>query len=201
MPTLHCAPLTAERLPDYLAFFDQRAFSDNPRWAGCYCYFPLHDPAEKDWQARSGAENRAAVSACAQAGTARGILAYLDGQVVGWCNAGPWSQYPMLKDIPQPDADAVGVVFCFVVDPGFRGQGIATALLEAACQSFKAAGLKAAQAKPAQQADGAAANHLGPLAMYLAAGFAVVAETPDGGVIVRKELGEAQAPSRAPARP
>lgn len=188
MSTLHCTPLTPERLTDYLEFFDHRAFSDNPKWAGCYCYFPLHDPDKTHWHARTGQENRAAVSACAQAGTARGILAYRDGKVVGWCNAGPWSQFPMLREFPQPHREAVGVIYCFVVEPAFRGQGVARSLLDAACEAFKAAGLSAVQAKPAKHAEGAAANHLGPLSMYLAAGFTVVAEMPDGDVIVRKEL-------------
>lgn len=186
--TPRCTPLTSERLADYLDFFDHRAFSDNPRWAGCYCYFPLHDPEKINWHERQGPENRAAVAACTQAGTLRGVLAYVDDQVVGWCNAGPWSQFPMLREFPQADSDAVGVIFCFVVAPGFRGQGIATALLQAACDQFRAAGLTWAQAKPARQADSAAANHLGPLAMYLAAGFSVVAELPDGEVMVRKPL-------------
>jgi ribosomal protein S18 acetylase RimI-like enzyme len=188
MTTLECTPLTPERLADYLDFFDHRAFSDNRKWAGCYCYFPLHDPERTNWHERTGPENRAAITACAQTGAARGVLAYADGKVVGWCNAGPWSQFPMLRDFPQEDKDSIGVIFCFVVAPSFRGQGVATALLNAACEQFSAAGLKSAQAKPTKLAEGAAANHLGPLAMYVAAGFSVVAELPDGDVIVRKEL-------------
>lgn len=188
MSTLQFTPLTRERLADYLEFFDHRAFSDNPKWAGCYCYFPLHDPEQTNWHERHGPENRAAVTACAQAGAARGVLAYAGDKVVGWCNAGPWSQFPMLRGFPQEDRDSVGVIFCFVVDPAFRGQGVATSLLNAACEQFRAAGLKAAQAKPAKRAKTAAANHLGPLAMYLDAGFSVVAELSDGDVIVRKEL-------------
>ena len=42
--------LTADREQDYLQFFDSRAFTDNPKWAGCYCYFPLHDPATIQWK-------------------------------------------------------------------------------------------------------------------------------------------------------
>ncbi|MBP6903524.1 MAG: GNAT family N-acetyltransferase, partial [Burkholderiaceae bacterium] len=165
--------------------------------ANSYCYFPLHDPEKTNWQERKGPENRAALVACAGEGAARGVLAYIDGQVVGWCNAGPWSQFPMLRGFPQEDQDSIGVIFCFVVDPVHRGQGVATALLDAACEAFRAAGLKTAQAKPAKQAEGAAANHLGPLAMYLAAGFSVVAELPNGDVIVRKQLDPATPQGKA----
>jgi hypothetical protein len=40
--------ITPERLADHLESFDNRAFTDNPRWSGCYCYYPLHDPATID---------------------------------------------------------------------------------------------------------------------------------------------------------
>jgi hypothetical protein len=160
--TLTYAPLTADRLADYLRFFETRAFVDNPRWAGCYCYFPLHDPARTEWNLRTAPENRAAVTDCIQAGSARGVLAYEDGEVVGWCNAGPWSQFPMLQETPEPDADRLGVIFCFVVAPELRAQG-----------------LQVARAKPLKSAAGAAANHLGPLALYLKAGFRVVREDGD----------------------
>jgi ribosomal protein S18 acetylase RimI-like enzyme len=98
------------------------------------------------------------------------------------------AQFPMLRDIAQPDADSIGVIFCFVVAPECRRQGVARALLDAACEGFRSAGFKAVQARPARHAEGAAANHLGPLSMYLAAGFSIVAETPGGDVFVRKEL-------------
>lgn len=188
MAELHCEALTPDRLADYLDFFDHRAFSDNPRWAGCYCYFPLHDPAKARWHDRTGPQNREAVTACIGAGQARGCLAYLDGQVVGWCNAGPWSQFPMLAELAEPEAATLGVIFCFVVAPEARGRGVATALLDAACTSLKGQGMTAVQAKPLKEAQGAAAQHLGPLAMYLKAGFRVVRETPDGDVFVRKSL-------------
>jgi ribosomal protein S18 acetylase RimI-like enzyme len=188
-PPQHCADLAPERLADYLDFFDHRAFTDNPRWAGCYCYYPLHDPAVIRWHDRSGADNRGAVQAAVAAGQARGVLAYRGDQVVGWCSAGPWSQYPMLRDVPTPpDADRLGVVFCFVVAPDARGQGVATALLDAACASLQRQGLAAVMARPLADAQGDAANHLGPLALYRKAGFSVVGDGGDGHLLVRKAL-------------
>jgi GNAT superfamily N-acetyltransferase len=185
--SLTFAPLTPSRRDDYLRFFEARAFVDNPRWSGCYCYFPLHDPGTTEWSRRSAAENRSAVSACINAATARGTLAYLDGEVIGWCNAGPWSQFPMLHETPEPDADRIGVIFCFVVAPERRGQGVATGLLAAACDDLRDQGLSLARAKPLRAAVGPAANHLGPLSLYLNAGFRIVREVDDD-VHVEKAL-------------
>lgn len=189
MPEITCVPLSANRLDDYLAFFDTKAFTDNPRWAGCYCYYPVHDPERTQWATRTAAENRGGVTASIHAGTTAGFLAYRDGEVVGWCHAGPFSMYPMLRDEPEPESATLGVIFCFVVAPEARGQGVATALLAAACAGLRARGMTEVQAKPVRNADGPAANHLGPLSMYLAAGFRVVRETADGDVYVRKALG------------
>ena len=49
--------------------------------------------------------------------------------------------------------------------------------------------LRFAEARPVKHATTAAANHLGPLAMYLAAGFSIVREDDEGNVYVRKRLG------------
>ncbi len=187
--SLHCLPLTPERLGDYLDFFDHRAFPDNPRWAGCYCRFPLHDPARETWDVKDAAGNRAAVGTACRTGRAGGVLAYDGDQVVGWCNAGPFAQFPMLHDEPIPDAAGCGVIFCFVVAPDRRGQGVGRALLDAACAQLAAQGLNAVMARPLRVADSPAANHLGPLSMYLAAGFTVVREEDDGAVLVCRTLG------------
>ena len=188
MKEVHCVALTRERLPDYLDFFDNRAFTDNPRWSSCYCYFPIHDPGSTDWHRRTAVQNREAICGAVAEGRAQGVLAYLDGEVVGWCNCGPWALYPMLHDFPEEDADSLGVIFCFVVAPTQRGRGVASTLLSAACENLRKQGLAHAQAKPVRKATTAAENHLGPLSMYLAAGFEIVRESDDGDVYVRKPL-------------
>jgi GNAT superfamily N-acetyltransferase len=181
-------PLTAARMPDYLRFFDTRAFTDNPRWASCYCFFPHHDPAVLRWPERSALENRQAMCERIGAGDAMGYLAFDRGDAIGWCNAGPRRLYPMLRAEPREDAARVGAIFCFLVAPEYRRHGVATALLDAACAGLKAAGMRVAEARPQRGATGAAQNHLGPLPMFLAAGFAVVREDEDGTVHVERRL-------------
>ena len=181
-------PLTEDRLRDYLHFFDEKAFTDNPRWASCFCYFPYHDPGKMDWRKRTGPENRAAITACVREGTAQGYLAYAGTEVIGWCNAAPRRLYPMLNNPPEPDAGTTGAIFCFIVAPAYRGKGIAKSLLAAACDGLRARGMRAVEARPAKNAKGPAANHCGPLSLYLSAGFSVVREDDDRHVVVRKSL-------------
>ena len=187
-PRIQVRPLTEALLGDYLHFFDKKAFTDNPRWAFCYCYFPYHDPDKMDWQKRTGPENRAAISACVRDGRAQGYLAYAGTEVVGWCNAAPRRLYPMLDELPVPDAEITGSIFCFIVAPDYRGKGIAKALLSAACAGLRARGMRVVEAKPVKDAQSDAANHYGPLSLYLAARFSIVREDGDGNVFVRKSL-------------
>ena len=188
LPMIDVRALSEANLDDYLRFFDDKAFTDNPRWAFCYCYFPYHDPDKIDWPKRSGAENRAAISTCVRAGTAQGYLAYAGAEVVGWCNAAPRKLYPMLNDPPEPDAETTGSICCFIVAPAHRRKGVAKSLLAAACAGLASSGMRAVEARPVKDAKGPAANHHGPLSLYLAEGFAIVREDDDGSVLVRKSL-------------
>lgn len=191
MSDIEIRPLGVGRRDDYLHFFDTRAFTDNPRWAGCYCYFPHHDPKATDWHQRTAQQNRDAICACFDTAAVQGWLAYRGGEVVGWCNAGPRRLYPMLADDDAlgPDDGATGMVFCFVVAPDERRQGVARALLQAACDGLRAQGLRRVLAKPVRDAAGPAANHTGPLTLYLASGFEIVREDAAAGdVFVQRRL-------------
>ena len=181
-------PLTPQRRPDFLDFFEQRAFVDNPKWRSCYCHFPNADHASIVWKERSAAQNRAATCARIEAETMSGWLAYAQGQAIGWCNAGPRRFIEGLFDAPEPLAERIGAIACFVIAPAFRGQRIATRLLAAACDGLRERGFEWAEAYPRADASGAAESHHGPLAMYTAAGFELVKTEADGGLTVRKRL-------------
>lgn len=186
--TLEIHRLTPARGDDFLRFFDHDAFPDNPRWQRCYCHWLHADHQTVDWPNSTADHNRAASSRMIERGEMTGYLAYRDGRVIGWCNAAPFNAYAALADEAEPDAADTGAIVCFVVAPGARHQGVARALLDAACAGLRESGLKIAMAKPRRTAEGEAANHFGPLAMFLAAGFSVHRETADGDVFVRKTL-------------
>ncbi|MBI3537927.1 MAG: GNAT family N-acetyltransferase [Chloroflexi bacterium] len=177
--------LTPDLMNDYLNYFDHVAFADNPQWASCYCFFN-HAPHDKeDWGKRTAQQNRAAVTERIAARKMRGYLAYSGGKVVGWCNAAPRAWMTTLKD--QKDAEKIGAIVCFVIAKSLRGTGIATRLLNAACDGFKQNGFEIAEGYPRANAETDASNYHGPLAMYLAAWFEKIRDE-DGVMTVSKKL-------------
>lgn len=186
--TIEIRPLTPQHLPDFLDFFEQRAFSDNPQWQSCYCHFPHADHASVVWRDRTAAQNRAATCERIAAETMTGWLAYADAQAIGWCNAGPRRFVEGLFDTPEALAERIGAIACFVVAPAFRGRHVASTLLAAACEGLRERGFEWAEAYPRADASGAAQSHYGPLAMYRAAGFEIAKSEADGALTVRKRL-------------
>ena len=180
-------PLGVDTLDDYLAFFDRRAFMDNPIYFGCYCM----EPHVGD-QDRTPAENRGDKVRLIEAGTARGLLAYVNGEPVGWCNAAPRSLLPGVLDHllegtnPDPD-EPVGSIACFTIAAPWRGFGIGGTLLDAACEGFRAQGFAVAEAYPRKGDLSEARAYHGPLSMYEGAGFERHGET-EKHLIVRKQL-------------
>lgn len=187
--TIEIRRLSPERLSDYLAFMEGDAFADNPKWRSCYCQFPLVDHAKVEWARRGADENRASACERIGAGTMQGLLAYRGGRVVGWCHAAPLRLMDAFAGEPEPEADRIGQIACFVVAKAQRRSGVAHELLAAACAMFEEAGLEIAQATPLAEADSDARAHFGPLAMYLAAGFSMHRTDSDGTLWVRRRLG------------
>jgi ribosomal protein S18 acetylase RimI-like enzyme len=182
--------LSPERAGDFLRFFDNNAFADNPGWASCYCMYYNFAGSQTEWEQRTGEENRREKEADIRAARARGYLALVDGAPAAWCNATPRTELPGLgraSAFRTADPERVGAIVCFNVAPQFRRQGIASKLLDAACDGFREQGLAFAEAYPAKEARGDARSYHGPLEMYLRAGFAVLREE-DGFAVVRKAL-------------
>ena len=180
-------PLRPDLAQAYFAFFDHEAFSDNPGWASCYCFFPHAPHDTEEWDKRTGPQNRQAVGEMIAAGTQRGYLAFVGEKAVGWCNAGLRSTFTILDFPEEPGAPPLGSIVCFLVAPDYRGQGVATRLLDTVCEGFRSEGVTVVEAYPRAKTSDAAQNHPGPLAMYLGAGFVQLGER-DGIALVRKEL-------------
>jgi hypothetical protein len=122
---LRVVELGPEHVDDYLALFDA-AFREFPDWSGCYCAFydaTARTPFDPE---QDGARHRADRAARIRTGRAIGLLAFLDGVPVGWCNVAPRSQVPNLRKFAEAivdPADEPAVVMCFVIHPDHRGKG------------------------------------------------------------------------------
>jgi ribosomal protein S18 acetylase RimI-like enzyme len=176
--------LSVDSLHDFLDYFDHEAFTDNEKWAGCYCQFYLNDPAKVGSQPTSKEGNRQSACDRVESGDMDGYLAYQDGKVVGWTAAGASSLFPGL-----PDAnDRLARILCFVIHPEHRGEGVATGMLDHAIADLSARGFAAIEAAPYTAPEMQASNYRGHLSMYQKVGFEVVVDMGEFGVLVRKHL-------------
>ena len=167
-----------------LHFFDLVAYADNPNWSKCFCTERL----VTNYDERTKEQNRELRSELIKSAKANGLVAYRLGRVVGWCHAAPKSE---LLNIPEPRPADQGAIVCFVVAPDQRNQGIATALLGGAIEHLRKRGMRTVEAYPVigeiAPAKWVYANYLGPLSMYVKAGFAIT-EHLDGQAVVRRAL-------------
>lgn len=179
--------VTAERVDDWLAFFDRDAFAGNPGWASCYCLEP-HAPAPPERPERPWRETRSMMVELLRRGTSYGYLAYADGIPAGWVNASLRSDYRLYGEVEKggPEPAAIVGVSCFVVAPPYRRHGIAAALLDRVVDDAAARGAAWIEAYPANAPDGSDAGHFrGPRAMYDARGFEPV-EVRERYTVVRR---------------
>jgi GNAT superfamily N-acetyltransferase len=183
--TIH--PVTAERVDDWLRFFDHDAFADNPDWASCYCLEP-HVPATPDLPERLWRDTRSTVARRLCDGMTSGYLAYVDARPAGWVNASLRSHYGLfqLVDAGGPEPRSVIGVSCFVVAPPFRRHGIASALLDRVITDAPARGAAWIESYPHNEPEPGDAGHFrGPRAMYEARGFRPV-ELRDRYTVMRR---------------
>jgi GNAT superfamily N-acetyltransferase len=129
---------------------------------------------------------------------APGVLAYDDGEVVGWAAVAPRSTLPFARSrkIPHVDDLPVWSVWCIRVRPGHRGRGVAHALLRGAVEYAASKGAPAVEGYPVdnrgEKVDVTMA-FVGTRSLFEKAGFAKAADTDSvaGGfprVVMRRDV-------------
>jgi GNAT superfamily N-acetyltransferase len=112
-----------------------------------------------------------------------GMLAYVDGEVAGWCGFGPRPNLPRLvhsKTIPRIDDQPVWSVLCFNVRVGYRRRGVAAALLAGVVDFARRSGAPGVEAYPIDPEGGrvdTGFGYVGVTPMFEKAGFRRVLET------------------------
>ncbi|MBV9293412.1 MAG: GNAT family N-acetyltransferase [Frankiales bacterium] len=112
-----------------------------------------------------------------------GVLAYVDGEVAGWCSVAPKSTHCALlnsRTIPRIDDADVWSIVCFVVRTGFRRRGLMHALLDGAVDHAAAMGAPAVEGYPVDVGDqrvDVVSGYVGTVALFESHGFDRVTET------------------------
>jgi GNAT superfamily N-acetyltransferase len=129
--------------------------------------------------------------------TTSGLVAYLDGQPVGWCAVEPRTEYPHLRSTQVPwrgrsedKADTtVWAVTCFVTRAGFRRRGVTGALARAAADFARQRGARALEGYPMVTHPDREISwgelHVGSRSIFAAAGFSEVSHPTTRRVVMR----------------
>lgn len=166
-------PMTSDRFEDFADVVNK-----NRRKTHCWC--TSHRLTAAEVTAAGGREE--AMRALAASARPPGVVTYLDGTPVGWCNIGPRAQNGRLSSstVNHPIDDvAVWSIVCTVVRTGYRKRGVTAALIAGAVEFAASHGAPAVEVYPV---DPPARMDLtmafvGVKAMYDAAGFDVVGTT------------------------
>lgn len=134
----------------------------------------------------------------ADADTTSGLVAYLDGEPVGWCAVEPRPAYVGLvrnNRVPwagraQDRTDAsVWAVTCLLTRVGYRKRGVTYALAKAAVDFARARGATALEGYPMITESGAVTTwgelHVGALSVFTDAGLREVSRPSKRRVVVR----------------
>ncbi len=137
----------------------QRVFGTRGDAHGCQCqWFQSRD---MEWKGVPREERAARLREQTHCGhpdfpTTTGLVAYLDGEPVGWCAVEPRTAYvrvlkmrvPWAGRDEDPADDGVWVVPCFAVRVGFRHRGVSKALARAAVDFARSRGARAIEGYP-----------------------------------------------------
>ena len=194
--------MSPELAEDYFDFFDHRAFSDNSPFYPCYCtaFNMTEEQIEADFAAArsngGGVEDfrnvmRESAGRMVAESTIQGYLAYDGDTAIGWCNANDKKNYFHYGEFDLNQLDAamdfrdliaddgsqrIKSIVCFEIAPGYRGKGIATALLNRLCADAAAEGYDKIEVYPVLREAREELDFTGPVRLYEKAGFVRTAQ-------------------------
>ena len=182
----HFAPATVSRWKDL-----EKLFGPRGACAGCWCmWWRL---PRRDWVAGKGEGNRRALRKLMRDGCIPGIIAYADGEPVGWVALAPRKEYVRLanaRTLKPIDSRPVWSVSCFFIARPYRGRGLMTRLIEAGASFARKQGATLLEGYPTnpKRKTSDVFLYTGTRGAFTRAGFEVAARPSKAALIVRRAL-------------
>jgi len=189
MSELEFHPLIADRWGDLVSLFEQHG---NPG----YCWCMLWRLPSSVYRQLDSSQRRNALHTLVNSGAPTGILAYLDGEPVGWCSVAPRATYLRLersRTLKRIDDLPTWSVVCFYINRKLRHQGLPVKLLQAAVDYAIAQGAEVVEGYPIERHRDQAGNwqpiasyrFMGSVSTFEKAGFQPAAIAGGGRRIMR----------------
>jgi GNAT superfamily N-acetyltransferase len=182
--TLDFQPLTLERWPDL-----EKLFGEHGAYGGCWCMW--WRITRSQFSEQQGDGNRQALHEIVASGEVPGIVAYADGEPVGWCSVAPRDSYPSLnrsRILKRLDDRPVWSIVCLYVDKEHRSQGLSLELIRGAIEYVRRQGGRVIEAYPTQpkgQRLPPVSSYMGLPSLFEQAGFTECARPSQSKVIMR----------------
>jgi GNAT superfamily N-acetyltransferase len=173
---LRFAEVTKTNRADFEKFFESKGA---PSYCWCMAWREIADR-----QHASNADRKAGIMSRIKAGTPVGILAYSDGEPVGWCSIAPRETYLRLSKQQDDAEEGVWSIACFYVPRRLRRGRLGAALLDAAVAHAFGKGAKAVEAYPVDEAS-PSYRFMGFRKMYEPLGFRETGKAGTRRTIVR----------------
>jgi GNAT superfamily N-acetyltransferase len=184
MVDLEFHPVTPDRWRDLEKFFGERGAC-----GGCWCMYWRLKRSEFDQ--KRGAGTKRTLKKLVTSGQAPGILAYVDGEPVGWCSVGPRDDFSTLERsrvLKRVDEEPVWSVVCFFVAKPFRRKGVTVRLLQAAIEYARERGARIVEGYPIEPKKGEVPPifaYTGLVSAFRKAGFTEVLRRTETRPIMR----------------
>jgi len=167
--------VTPDRFEDFVDVVNRTR-----RASHCWCL--SHRLQSAEVEQLGGGSREAAMRRLCEREHPPGVVTYLDGEPVAWCNVGPRAEITRLarsRLIRPVDDVPVWSIVCVVVRPGHRRKGVTARLLEGAVAYAASRGAPAVEAYPVDPAGrmDTTMAFVGTKAMFDRAGFRVVGTT------------------------
>ncbi|MFH1501631.1 MAG: GNAT family N-acetyltransferase [Candidatus Eisenbacteria bacterium] len=180
-------PLTPETWHDFTSLFGR-----NGACGGCWCMWWRQTRAEFDRSHGDG--NRRAMKRIVDRGEVPGILAYVDGEPVGWCSVAPRERYSSVERsrvLKRLDDKPVWSLVCLFVHKDHRGTGVASSLVAGAVEYARSQGATLVESYPTDPRGRkleAVSSFMGTPSLFENAGFRECARPSKVRVIMRRRL-------------